>query len=529
MILDIIGEGAFGSVARGVNLRTKEDVAIKILSDKKVFKTEIDMMEVVSVLDPVKSNVVHFYEKVEQVGRTCLVFERLDRNLDELLDDREGKPLLVSEIRPISQQVLTALEALRGLGIIHSDLKPDNIMLVNHQNEPFRVKLIDFGLSLRTSEVKDGMVIQPLGFRAPEVSLGLPISQAIDLWGLGCILAYLYLGVELFSIGCEYQMMRSMITLLGKPDDYLLNAGTYTHWFFTENPPWKNPKWSLKSPLQFRLDTGVDPEKSWPIQFSSLDQLETIYQEGKEPINMSDNKAFINLLKHLLHMDSDLRISSADALQHPFISMEHMEELDTSLYVCNAFEKMIVCKLEDLKDDSILNDKVSASPLCGDDVTNEPATLGEILLIKTDNSLEETSDDKTEEEVQCVSSTSPCANECSTNLPEIAAAAGAEDAEAVNHDAISCDPTEEKTVPVQGVSSTSPCANECSTNLPGIAAAAGAEDAEAVNHDAISCDPTEEKTVPDVSPDVKRRKSLFKRIRSFFSRKFRPLCCMRRS
>ena len=40
--------------------------------------------------------------------------------------------------------------------------------------------------------------------------------------------------------------MRSMITLLGKPDDYLLNAATQTHWFFTKNPHWKNPKWSLK-------------------------------------------------------------------------------------------------------------------------------------------------------------------------------------------------------------------------------------------------------------------------------------------
>ncbi|XP_019947547.2 homeodomain-interacting protein kinase 1-like isoform X2 [Paralichthys olivaceus] len=435
------------------------------------------MMEVVSVLDPVKSNVVHFYEKVEQVGFTCLVFERLDRNLCELLEDREGKPLFVSEIRPIAQQLLTALEALRRLGIIHSDLKPDNVMLVNHYKEPFRVKLIDFGVSFRTSEVTDGMVIQPVGFRAPEVSLGLPISQAIDLWGLGCILAYLYLGEELFNTECEYQMMRSMITVLGKPDDYLLNAATQTHWFFTKNPHWKTPKWSLKSPMQFMFETRIEPTQGWPVQFRSLDQLETIYQEGQEPINMIDNKAFINLLKHLLHMDSELRITSAEALRHPFISMELMEEQDASLYVCNAFKKMIVCKLEDSKDDSI--HKVSASPLCGDDVTNEPATLGEILWIKTDNSLEETSDDKTEEEVQGVSSTSPCADECSTNLPEGAAAAGAEGAEAVNHD--------------------------------------------------ITCDLTEEKTVPDGSPDVKRRKSLFKRIRSFFSREFRALFSRRRS
>ncbi|CAB1425681.1 unnamed protein product, partial [Pleuronectes platessa] len=64
----------------------------------------INIMEVLSVLDSVKTNVVHVYENLQQRGHTCLVFEKLDRSLDELLSDGHNMPLSVSEIRPIAHQ-----------------------------------------------------------------------------------------------------------------------------------------------------------------------------------------------------------------------------------------------------------------------------------------------------------------------------------------------------------------------------------------------------------------------------------------
>ena len=48
----------------------------------------------------------------------------------------------------------TAFDALKGIGVIHTDVKLDNIMMVNHHQRPFEVKLIDFGLAIPTSQAK---------------------------------------------------------------------------------------------------------------------------------------------------------------------------------------------------------------------------------------------------------------------------------------------------------------------------------------------------------------------------------------
>ena len=71
----------------------------------------------------------------------------------------------LSLVLSLSLQLLTAFDALKGIGVVHSDLKPDNVMLTNHQGEPFRVKLRDFGVSFPTSKEHRGHTIQPLGYR----------------------------------------------------------------------------------------------------------------------------------------------------------------------------------------------------------------------------------------------------------------------------------------------------------------------------------------------------------------------------
>ncbi|KAK9529785.1 hypothetical protein VZT92_013859 [Zoarces viviparus] len=336
-VLEFIGEGCFGKVAKCRNLATKESVAVKILKQDVDFipdtEKEVSILEVISVLNPDHNNVVKFFERFEHMGQTCLAFEMLDRSLYDLLYERNWKPLALNEIRIIAKQLLVALDALKGLGILHTDIKPDNIMCVNMQDQPFKIKLIDFGEAIPASKVQLGMWLQPTGFRALEVALGLPFTEAIDVWGVGCVLAFLYLADNLFPAQCEYQMMKCMVEVLGQPEYHLLRPGIYTQYFFIEEETADRPTWRLMMPEEYEAANHVKAEErqSFIDLPSSLDDLVNIYPKG-EAAEFEDRKAFVDLIKQLLHLDGDQRISPHRALQNPFITKSHVSEYTDSCF-----------------------------------------------------------------------------------------------------------------------------------------------------------------------------------------------------
>lgn len=328
-IMDFIGEGTFGKVAKCQMVDNKQCVAVKILKDKDTFKDterEVSMLKEISILSPVHSHFVQFYEMFEYMGLYCLAFEMLDVDLYAFMENRGNIPLFLSEIRPIAQQLLGALNALKGLGVLHCDIKPDNVMFTNLQDQPLRVKLIDFGQAMRATEAEPGMMLQPYGYRAPEILLGLPFTESIDIWGVGCVLAYLYLADNLFPVNCEYQMMKCMVDLLGFPEDHLLQTGEYTKYFFTQDQS-NEHAWRLLTPDEFTVISNMEAqEREGFFEFpSSLDGLVNVHPEI-QAAKVEDKKIFVDLLKGLLHVDGGQRLTPHQALQHPFITMSHMKE-----------------------------------------------------------------------------------------------------------------------------------------------------------------------------------------------------------
>ena len=83
-----------------------------------------------------------------------------------------------------------------NVNIIHSDLKPENIML--QSDGKTGIKLIDFGNACYTNN-KFFKYIQSRYYRAPEVILELPYTTQVDQWSLGCILYELHFGEPLFK------------------------------------------------------------------------------------------------------------------------------------------------------------------------------------------------------------------------------------------------------------------------------------------------------------------------------------------
>uniref|UniRef100_A0A3Q3KE68 Protein kinase domain-containing protein n=1 Tax=Monopterus albus TaxID=43700 RepID=A0A3Q3KE68_MONAL len=359
-LLAFLGEGSFGKVAKCLNLRNNETVAIKIhkshLSNDDI-EQEVAMLQALRAVDPDKNNLVRFIDSFDCQNCYCLAFEMLDKSLWDLMMDRRLTPLTLNEIRPITQQLLVAFHALKGLGIIHTDLKADNIMLVNHQDQPFKVKLIDFGLALPASKARIGMTMQIRSFRAPEVFLGLPISEAIDMWGLGCVMAFLYFSNYLFSHSSSYKTMKDICQMVGQPEDHLLNAGTKASHYFIKKVDSNNLEWRLMTAVENEHaknpgDTGDDSEddcyrRSVAERYRdfNLGGAVKAYMTMEDALEYEDGMEFLDFLKRLLHLDGERRLTPIQALQHNFITLAHLKDHSSTSYTEQAHEFMSVCTI----------------------------------------------------------------------------------------------------------------------------------------------------------------------------------------
>jgi homeodomain interacting protein kinase len=99
----------------------------------------------------------------------------LEQNLYDYLKQQKFAPLPLKSIRPIIQQVCVALAKLKELGLIHADTKPENIMLLDPQRQPFKVKLIDFGSASPVEKAIQSTYLQSRYYRAIEILLGWPL------------------------------------------------------------------------------------------------------------------------------------------------------------------------------------------------------------------------------------------------------------------------------------------------------------------------------------------------------------------
>ena len=122
-------------------------------------------------------------------------------------------------VRRFAIQLLSTLCFLRQLSVIHSDIKPENVLLKSRTRTG--IKVIDFGTSILDND-EHYTYVQSRYYRAPEVMLGHPYSYPIDMWSTACLLAELHLGVPLFGGNTEQEQLQLVTTTIGSPPiDYL--------------------------------------------------------------------------------------------------------------------------------------------------------------------------------------------------------------------------------------------------------------------------------------------------------------------
>ncbi|XP_045899292.1 uncharacterized protein LOC123967276 [Micropterus dolomieu] len=323
--------------------QAKKDVAVKIMHNYFPWsgKRRLATLKELSKLDPDKNNLVRFNRHFKHLLNTCLEFELLDINLYDFMKLQNFKPLCLSEIRVITQQLLVALNALKSIGLAHKNIKPQKVMLVNRL-QSFKVKLIGFGAAGPVSTLRTDTTNQCIAYRAPEDLLGLPSNEAIDMWALGCTLAFLYLGQHLYPTESEYAVMRAIVQMQGLPDEHMLKDGRTSTFFTCEKNLWR-----LNDKYEYYLRTGhwVFPSEGIFNKFTSLDDMAKTHSEVKNGAEYKDTQAFLSLIKQMLQVDPEKRITPSEALGHNFVTMKHFHT-NKDPYVTSACLAMEDCRQE---------------------------------------------------------------------------------------------------------------------------------------------------------------------------------------
>ncbi|HEX9049013.1 MAG TPA: serine/threonine-protein kinase [Anaeromyxobacter sp.] len=207
-LVDLLGKGAMGRVFRARHVLLGREVAIKVLNPDLAARPDIVdrfFREARVVNDIDHQNIVEVTDFVEAPGIAYLVMELLEGvSLRELLKAKGRKYPPLSRLLGILIQVCEALEAAHAKGVVHRDLKPDNVFVVEREGEDF-VKVLDFGIAkLRDSgddqaSTMSGMILGTPHYMSPEQALGKSVDRLADVWAAGVVLYEVLAGAVPFT------------------------------------------------------------------------------------------------------------------------------------------------------------------------------------------------------------------------------------------------------------------------------------------------------------------------------------------
>ena len=333
-VIGIVGEGAYGIVYKCKNKETGKYVAIKKFKEigddliKKTMKRELKMLQRLH-----HPNIVEFQDAFKRKGNLFLVFEFVDKNLLELIEENP-KGLDPNIIKTIIYQLCEAIKYLHGQKIIHRDIKPENLLIAKN-NE---TKLCDFGFARLISGNSEKLTdyVATRWYRAPE----LLISQGeygpeVDYWAIGCIMGELVDGNPLFPGENELDQIHCIQKVLGNLTEK------------QQETFYSNPIYQGKNLLNI-----TKPETLERKYFGKL------------------NKQAINFLKGLLELEPKKRLNENNVFQHPYFA----KLVSNDKTMNNEINEKKIININKINTKNDYNDKIN--------VNNTGQSNNQILKIK---------------------------------------------------------------------------------------------------------------------------------------------------
>ncbi|WP_051486204.1 serine/threonine-protein kinase [Nocardioides sp. J54] len=206
----LIGRGGNGEVWQALDRSLGRDVAVKVVdaTDGDAPATRRFQQEARAAASLNHPHVVAVYDAGTDGQRAYLVMELLPGPPLSELVRREG-PLSPERAEELAAQAAAGLEAVHGVGVVHRDVKPGNLVL----DRQGRVKVVDFGIarvaeSTATQVTATGMVVGSAPYLSPEQARGDTATPASDLYALGCTLMTLLTGSPPFTADHPLAVLR---------------------------------------------------------------------------------------------------------------------------------------------------------------------------------------------------------------------------------------------------------------------------------------------------------------------------------
>lgn len=325
-IRGLLGQGTFGKVVNCYDRKMQRFVAIKVIRAVQKYRDasqiEIRVLQCLRQNDPTNEfQCVQLLETFDFRNHVCIVSDLLDRSVFDFLKDNHFEPFPCRNIWHFAKQLFKSVAFLHSLTLIHTDLKPENVLLVDasfdvvptsrsahaRKKRVLRnddIRLIDFGSATFNDEYHSG-VVSTRHYRAPEIILGMGWSYPCDAWSLGCILVEFFTGDALFQTHDNLEHLAMMERVLGTlPDDYRRKAETY------------KPEYFRSGHLDYPKPDTSKQSRRYVQNMKSLQDIVVPHASYAK-----HNQRFVSLLRRLLEFDPNKRITMQEALHHPYFDL----------------------------------------------------------------------------------------------------------------------------------------------------------------------------------------------------------------
>jgi eukaryotic-like serine/threonine-protein kinase len=199
-ILQLLGEGGMGAVYKAADRTLDRFVALKVIRPELASNSAIlarFKQELLLAHQVTHRNVIRIYDLGEADGVMFITMEFIEgKDLRSLVHEKQK--FSPEEAVEVIQQVCQALDAAHSVGVIHRDLKPQNIM----QDPTGRILVMDFGLARTVGGdgmTQTGAIVGTMEYMSPEQALGKDLDQRSDIFALGLILFELLTGKTPFQ------------------------------------------------------------------------------------------------------------------------------------------------------------------------------------------------------------------------------------------------------------------------------------------------------------------------------------------